>query len=193
MSIAPKILAFAGTTRTEAFNKKLIRIAAAAARAAGGDVTLIDLRDLPMPIYDGDLEAAEGIPPNAQKLKELMLSHPGFLLSTGEYNSSVTGVLKNAIDWASRAAPGEPELACFKGRVAALLAASPGMLGGMRGMAAVRLILGNIGTLVITEQMALPRAHEAFEADGSLKDPKRLAAVERVTSQLVRILNKLGT
>ena len=192
MTDRPKILAFAGTTRTEAFNKKLIRIAAAASKAAGGDVTLIDLRDLPMPIYDGDLEAAEGIPPNAQKLKELMLAHPGFLISTGEYNSSVTGVLKNAIDWASRAAPGEPELACFKGKVAALLAASPGMLGGMRGMAAVRLILGNIGTLVITEQMALPRAHEAFEADGSLKDPKRLAAVERVAGQLVKIVAKLA-
>jgi NAD(P)H-dependent FMN reductase len=192
MSSNPKILAFAGTTRTEAFNKKLIRVGAAAARAAGGDVTLIDLRDLPMPIYDGDLEAAEGIPPNAQKLKELMLAHPGFLLSTGEYNSSVTGVLKNAIDWASRSAPGEPELACFRGKVAALLAASPGMLGGMRGMMAVRSILGNIGVLVLPDQAALPRAHEAFAPDGSLKDPKRLAAVERVAAQLVKILGKLS-
>ena len=187
-----RILAFAGTTRTDALNKKLIRVAAAAAREAGGDVTLIDLRDLPMPLYDGDLEAKEGIPPNAMKLKELMLAHRGLLISTGEYNSSVTGVLKNAIDWASRSAPGEPELACYKDKVAALVSASPGMLGGMRAMAAVRLILGNIGAIVIPEQLALGRAHEAFEADGSLKDPKRAAAVSKVASALVRVVEKLA-
>jgi NAD(P)H-dependent FMN reductase len=191
--MAPKILAFAGTTRTDAFNKKLIRIAAAAAREAGGDVTLIDLRDLPMPLYDGDLEAKEGIPPNAMKLKELMLAHRGLMLSTGEYNSSVTGVLKNAIDWASRSSPGESELACYKDKIVALLAASPGMLGGMRAMMAVRSILGNIGCLVIPEQLALGRAHEAFEADGSLKDPKRAAAVTKVAGALVRILSKLSS
>lgn len=192
MADTPKILAFAGTTRTEAFNKKLIRVAAAAARDAGGEVTLIDLRDLPMPIYDGDLEAKEGIPPNAMKLKELMLAHRGLLLSTGEYNSSITGVLKNAIDWASRSAPGEAELACFKDKVAGLLSASPGMLGGLRALFHVRQILGNIGVLVIPDQLALGRAHEAFNDDGSLKDPKRAASVAKVASALVRIVGRLS-
>lgn len=192
MADAPRILAFAGTTRTEAFNKKLIRIAAAAARSAGGDVTLIDLRDFPMPLYDGDLEAAEGIPPVAMKFKELMLAHRGLLISTGEYNSSVTGVLKNAIDWASRSAPGESELACFKDKIAGLVSASPGMLGGLRALFHVRQILGNIGVLVIPEQLALSRAHEAFEPDGSLKDPKRAASVTKVASALVRIVGKLS-
>ena len=187
----PRILAFAGTTRTEAFNKKLIRVAAAAARDAGAEVTLIDLRDYPMPLYDGDLEAREGIPPVAMKFKELMLVHRGLLLSTGEYNSSITGVLKNAIDWASRSAPGEAELACFKDKIAGLVSASPGMLGGLRALFHVRQILGNIGVLVIPEQLALGRAHEAFEADGSLKDPKRAAAAGRVASALVRLISKL--
>ncbi|HEU4339115.1 MAG TPA: NAD(P)H-dependent oxidoreductase [Planctomycetota bacterium] len=187
-----KILAFAGTTRTEALNKKLIRVAAAAAREAGAEVTLIDLRDFPMPLYDGDLEAEVGIPPMAVKFKELMFTHRGLMISTGEYNSSITGVLKNAIDWASRSEPGEAELACFKDKVAGLLSASPGMLGGMRAMTAVRSILGNIGVLVIPEQLALGRAHEAFEADGSLKDPKRAAAVAKVASALVRIVTKLS-
>ena len=191
MAAAPKILAFAGTTRTEAYNKKLIRVAAAAAREAGAEVTLIDLRDYPMPLYDGDLEAREGIPPVAMKFKELMLAHRGLLLSTGEYNSSITGVLKNAIDWASRSAPGEAELACFKDKVAGLVSASPGMLGGLRALFHVRQILGNIGVLVIPEQLALSRAHEAFESDGSLKDPKRAAAVARVASALVRLVSKL--
>src|SRR6185503_14534211 len=100
----PKILAFAGTTRVDALNKKLIRVATAAAKAAGAEVTLIDLRDFPLPLYDGDLEEKEGIPANGVKLKGLMMAHRGLLLSTGEYNSSVTGVLKNTIDWISRSA-----------------------------------------------------------------------------------------
>jgi chromate reductase, NAD(P)H dehydrogenase (quinone) len=188
----PAILAFAGTTRTDALNKKLIRVAAASAREAGADVTLIDLRDLPMPLYDGDLEAKEGIPPNAMKFKELMLAHRGLLISTGEYNSSITGVLKNAIDWASRSSPGEAELACFKDKVAGLVSASPGMLGGLRALFHVRQILGNIGVLVIPEQLALGRAHEAFEADGALKDPKRAAGVSKVAQALVRVVSKLS-
>jgi chromate reductase, NAD(P)H dehydrogenase (quinone) len=192
MADKPKILAFAGTTRTDALNKKLIRVAAAAAREAGGDVTLIDLRDLPMPLYDGDLEASAGIPPNGMKFKELLLAHRGLLLSTGEYNSSITGVLKNAIDWASRSSPGEAELACFKDKVAGLVSASPGMLGGMRALVHVRQILGNIGVLVIPEQLALGRAHEAFEADGALKDPKRAASVAKVASALVRVTTRLS-
>ena len=123
-----KILAFAGSTRTDSFNKKLIRVAVKGAEAAGAEVTLIDLRDLPMPRYDGDLEEKEGVPPNGRRLKELMKSHSGFLLSCPEYNSSITGVLKNAIDWASREEEGEKPLVCFRGKTAALMSASPGVL-----------------------------------------------------------------
>src|SRR5438552_18679945 len=107
----PRILAFAGSTRTQSFNKKLVKIVAAGARAAGAEVTMLDLRDIPLPLYDGDLEAAEGLPENAKKLKELMKSHAGFLISCPEYNSSISGVLKNAIDWASRPMPGDAPLA----------------------------------------------------------------------------------
>ena len=91
-----KILAFAGSTRTESFNKKLIRIAVAGARQAGAEVTLIDLRDFPLPLYDGDLEDRDGLPENAKKLKQLFLTHDGLLISAPEYNSSITGVMKNA-------------------------------------------------------------------------------------------------
>src|SRR5579871_4657829 len=162
----PKILAFAGSTRSESYNKKLVRTAADAARSAGADVTLLDLRDFAMPIYDGDLEAREGLPENARKFKAQMLAHQGLLLSCPEYNSSITAVLKNTIDWASRPLPGEAPLACFTGKVAALLAASPGSLGGLRGLVSVRSILGNIGVLVLPDQVAIVKAHEAFEADG---------------------------
>ena len=191
MPVAPKILAFAGSTRTESFNKKLVRLAAAGAQAAGADVTLIDLRDYPMPLYDGDCEAKEGLPANAQKLKALMVAHQGLLISAPEYNSSISGVLKNTFDWASRSIPGEAPLVAFKGKTAALLSASPGALGGLRGLVHVRALLNNIGVLVIPDQLSVPKAHEAFNADGSLKDPKQQAAVENLVRSLTALLQKL--
>ena len=187
----PRILAFAGSTRTDSFNKKLIKIAVAGARTAGAEVTLIDLRDFPMPLYDGDLETNEGLPENAKKLKALFLSHDGLLLSCPEYNSSITGVLKNAIDWVSRPAPGEASLACFAGKVASLMSASPGGLGGLRGLDHVRSILGNIQVLVLSDQVAVPKADQAFAPEGSLKDPKQHAAVEKLGANLAAMLAKL--
>ncbi len=192
MAYTPKILAFAGSTRTDSFNKKLVKVAVAGARAAGADVTLLDLRDLPMPLYDGDLEAKEGIPPTALQFKALMLAHQGLLIAAPEYNSGISGVLKNAIDWASRAAAGEAPLASFAGKVASLMSASPGALGGLRGLVHVRSILGNIRVLVLPEQVAVSRAHEAFNPDGALKDAKQQASVEQLGRNLADILTKLN-
>jgi NAD(P)H-dependent FMN reductase len=180
MAYQPRILAFAGSLRQDSFNKKLVRLAMAGAAAAGAKVTYLDLRDLPLPVFDQDLEAAEGLPPNGRKLKDLLLAHDGLLLSAPEYNSSITAVLKNAIDWASRAVPGEAPLGCFTGKVAALLSASPGALGGLRGLVTVRSILGNIGVLVLPTQIAVPKAHEAFKA-----------AVEKLGADLAQVLVKL--
>ncbi len=191
MALVPRVLALAGSTRSGSYNKKLIRIAASAAQAAGAEVTLIDLRDLPMPLMDEDLEEREGIPENAQKLKALMKSHHGLLLACPEYNSSISGVLKNAIDWASRPMDGEKPLECFAGKVAALLSASPGSLGGLRGLVTVRSILGNLQVLVLPDQVAVGKAHEAFGEDGSLRDPKRAAAVNSLAAKLVDTLRKL--
>ena len=188
---APKILAFAGSTRTDSWNKKLIKIAAAGARAAGAEVTLVDLRDFPMPLYDGDLEEKEGLPPKAREFKRLMLEHGGILISSPEDNSSVSGVLKNAIDWASRSEPGEAPLAAYAGKVAGLVAASPGALGGLRGLVHLRAILGNIKVLVIPEQVAVSKAPEAFTPEGGLKDAKQQAAVEKVGAEVASLLAKL--
>lgn len=188
----PKILAFAGSTRTGSFNKKLVRIAAEHARAAGGDVTLIDLRDFAMPLYDGDLEEASGLPENAKKLKSLMREHDGFLISAPEYNSSITGVLKNTIDWASRTeTDDEPDLVCFRGKTAALMSASPGALGGLRGLVHVRAILGNIGVFVVPNQISIPVAHEAFDENGRLKDSKKNQQLQTIASTLVQMTAKL--
>lgn len=189
----PKILAFAGSTRTDSFNKKLIKIAAAGARDVGAEVTLIDLRDFPMPLYDGDLEQRDGIPPAACKLKDLMLPHQGFLISSPEYNSSISGVLKNTIDWTSRQSEGEIPLVCFKNKVAGLMSASPGGLGGLRGLVHVRSTLENIGVLVIPEQMAVARAHEAFNTDGTMKNKDQEDQVKKIGVNVAKLLIKLTT
>jgi len=187
----PTILAFAGSTRTESYNKRLIKIAVAGAQAAGAEVTLIDLRDFPLPLYDGDLEARDGLPANARKLKDLFLSHRGLLISAPEYNSSITAVLKNTLDWVSRPVPGEPPLAGFDGKVAALMSASPGTLGGLRGLVHLRSILQNIKVIVLPDQVAVPRAGDAFNPDGSLKDAQQHTAVEGLGAKLAQILSKL--
>lgn len=192
MAYTPKILAFAGSTRKDSYNKKLVQIAANGARSAGAEVTYLDLRDIPMPIYDEDLEAAEGIPPNALKLKELMMQHQGLLIACPEYNSSITPVLKNAIDWASRPLPGEGMLACYVDKVAAIMSASPGGFGGMRGLVHVRSILGNIKVIVLPDQVAVSKAYEVFNADGTLKDPKQQASVEKLGENVAKVLAKLN-
>jgi chromate reductase len=187
----PKILVFAGSTRTASFNKKLVRLAADAARAAGGDVTLVDLRDFAMPLYDGDLEEAEGLPEGAKRFKKLMREHDGFIIASPEYNSSITGVLKNAIDWASREeTDDEPALVAYRGKVALLLSASPGALGGLRALFHVRAILGNIGVIVLPDQLAIGTAHEAFDQDGQLKDPVKARKVKDLAGGLVAFLRK---
>lgn len=188
---APKILAFAGSTRSESWNKKLVKVAVEGARTAGAEVTLVDLRDFPMPLYDGDLEAASGLPEHARRLKRLFTDHQGLLISSPEYNSSIPAVLKNAIDWVSRPEPGEPELAAFSNKVAVLMSASPGGLGGLRALVAVRSLLGNIKVLVLPDQVSVSKAHEAFNADGTLKDAKQSAAVQKLGKTLAETVAKL--
>ena len=187
----PHILAFAGSTRRESVNKKLVSVAAQGARESGAEVTLIDLKDFPLPLFDQDLEAEQGMPENGQKLKQLFIDHDGLLIASPEYNSSFPAILKNAIDWVSRPAPGEPSLVAFRGKVATLMSASPGALGGLRGLVHVRSILGNIGVIVLPDQIAVPKANEAFEADGSLKHPKQHAGIEGLGHTLASFLMKL--
>ena len=190
MTSQPRILAFAGSTRQDSFNKKLIRIAAAGARTAGAEVTEIDLRDYPMPIFDGDLESAEGLPDTALALKQVMLEHDGLLIAAPEYNSSVTAVLKNTIDWLSRPTSDSPMLAAFQGKTVALMSAG-GALGGLRGLVHVRAILGNIGMLVLPNQVTIRSAAEAFEADGTLKDAAHQKNVEQLGVELAKVMIKL--
>lgn len=187
------ILAFSGSTREGSLNKKLVNIAAEAAREAGGEVSVIDLRDYPLPIYDGDFEAAEGVPENAMKLKALFKQHRGVLIATPEYNTSITGVLKNAIDWVSRPVEGEAFLECFMGKGAGLLSAALGPVGGLRAQAHLRQILGGIQMIVIPEHWSVPGAtDDSFDEDGNLKDATGQTMVRGVGSALAGFLTRLS-
>lgn len=186
----PKILAIAGSLRKGSFNKKLLRIAVEGAREAGAEVTLIDLKDYPMPIYDGDLEEKEGLPPNASKLKSLFLENEGILIASPEYNSSISAALKNAIDWISRPQPNEEDLIAFKKKIACLMSASPSWMGGIRGLVHLRSILGNIHVLVLPDQINITNAYQAFDSQDNLLDAKKQAQVKRLGAQLAAATSK---
>lgn len=186
-----RILAFAGSTRKASFNRQLVAVAAKSAEAAGAEVTLINLADFPLPIFDQDYEAEHGIPENATKLKQLFIDHNGLLIASPEYNSSVSAVLKNAIDWISRRAEGEPLKAAFLGKTAAIMAASPGGLGGIRGLVHLRAILQNIGILVMPDQITLSEAHTAFGDDGALTQERKQASIDTLARELVETVGKL--
>jgi len=191
MADVPRILAFAGSTRKESFNKKLVKVAAEGARQAGAQVTVIDLRDYPLPLYDGDLEV-QGIPENVRKLKKIFIELDGLLISSPEYNSSISGVLKNTIDWVSRKTePQEASLSAYRNKIAAIMSASPGALGGLRGLSILRPLLSHIGVLVLPTQVAVSKAAEAFDAQGNLKDTKQNDAVRKLGADLAGMIGKL--
>jgi NAD(P)H-dependent FMN reductase len=164
----PKILVLAGSARRDSIHRKLARQTVETLRTAGVEATLADLRDFPMPIYDGDLEAAEGIPPAAKALKELARGHDGFAIASPEYNGSFPALLKNALDWISRPEPGERHLEVFRGKVAAILSASPGPGGGKRGLHQLRELLEMMSVSVIARDLAIARSSGAFDDAGRL-------------------------
>ena len=188
MSDQPRVLAFAGSARTDSFNVKLVNIAAEGAREAEAEVTVLNLKDFPMPLFNQDLEAAEGPPEQATRLKGIMLAHEGLLIASPEYNSSISPLLKNTIDWVSRPADGEPMLAGYRDKVAAVMSASPGGLGGLRGLVHLRSILSNMGVLVIPDQVAVTQTHSAFDDHGNLLDAKRQTSVQGLGRSVVKLI-----
>lgn len=192
---APRILVFAGSARRDSLNKKLARAAAKFITIPDVEVTFLDLDDYPMPVYHGDLEAAEGMPANGLKLRELFIAHDALLIASPENNQSVPSLLKNTIDWLSRGI-GDGKainsgLAPFRGKVAALMGATPGPYGTLRGMPHLRQILSSLGVTVLGPQVGVPRAHEAFDENGAIKDSRVSKSVESLAASLVEFTRKL--
>ena len=182
----PKLLMFAGSARTASTNKKLAALAVSTAQKADLDVTLIDLKDFEMPIYDGDLEDDAGLPENAKRLKQLFVEHDGIFIASPEYNSSFSPLLKNALDWISRPhTENEPPLWAYSGKVAALGSVAPGALGGLRGLVPLRMMLGNIGVTVMPNQVAISNGFSAFDDAGALKNEQQSQMLKATLDQLI--------
>lgn len=173
MATELRILGLAGSARRDSFNKRLVRVALEGAAATGCETTFLDLRDHPLPLYDADLEAEHGLPEEAATLREIFSAHQGLLISAPEYNGSITPLLKNTLDWISRGPGQRPDLSPYRGKVAAVMAASPGPLGGLRGLSVVRTLLTTLGVTTLPGQITVRGAHEEFDAGGNLKDPAR--------------------
>ncbi|MFI4917814.1 MAG: NADPH-dependent FMN reductase [Phycisphaerales bacterium JB060] len=188
----PKILVFAGSLRTESWNHKLAVAASKGAEKAGAVVTVIRLREFQLPLYDQEIEDHQGLPENCLKLKELFKAHHGFLIGCPEYNSSISGVLKNTVDWISRPREGEAPLECFDRKVIGLTAASPGGLGGIRGLPIERMMFGHIKAIVLPDQYALSGADKAFNDDGNLKDDKQREMAEGVGKAVAEVAARVG-
>jgi len=188
-----RIVVIPGSARKESVNHKLAVHAVGVARELGAEARLIDPREHVLPLFDQDLEEAEGLPAAAKTIKKRLVEADGVIFCSPEYNSSVTPLMKNLIDWSSRAeSDDEPPLAAFRGKVAGLLAASPGALGGLRGLVHLRSILGNIGMFVVPQQFALSGAYDKFDFDGVLTDERARSQVKAVVTQVVETTGKLA-
>ena len=186
-----KVLAFSGSARKNSFNQAVATVAAKGAEVAGAEVTLINLGDYPMPIFNEDDESTGGLPESAQAFKQLLLNHDAFIIASPEYNSSYPALLKNAIDWASRMQEGEKPLQAFKGKPVAIMAASAGALGGMRVLVVLKMLLGNIGMHVLPNQKAIGKVNTLINDQGELDDEKTIKQIHQVASQLVEFAGKL--
>jgi NAD(P)H-dependent FMN reductase len=190
----PRILVIPGSLRTGSHNARLAALAAKELALAEAEVTLISLEDYPLPLFDADLAAASGPPQAAAQLKRMLIAHQGVFITSPEYSASVTPLLKNTIDWISRVRDrGEPTYAAFKGRVFAIGSATNSGSGGLRSLMALRQILElGCGALVIPEQVAVPRAEEAFDDKDNLKDEALAAALKAMARRLVELASMMS-
>ena len=187
----PKILAFAGSLREHSLNKRVLKTAVKGAEKAGAEVTYIDLRDYPMPIYDLDDHERNGFDENALKLQGLLTEHDGLLVASPEYNGSLPAALKNAIDWASRPSGRYERSKVFRGKVAAMMTASPGSLGGVRSLAHLRGVLTSVGVHVLPQEIAVTFAEDKFAGDGDeMTDETVRGNLEALGASLVEMLRK---
>lgn len=189
-----RLLAMPGSARTGSWNRRLLSVLVDGARVAGAEVTLFEPREYVMPLYDGDLEAAEGIPPAAARFQTLFAEHDGLLLATPEYNGFFPPLVKNSFDWLSRPLPdgsGRPGTIHVRGKPAGIVAASPGALGGIRSLQHTRQYLSNLGFLVVPDQVGVPRADKAFDEAGRMNDERQQASVQAVGAAVARLARRM--
>ncbi len=191
MSKQPKILAFAGSLREKSYNKRVLKAAMEGAKNAGAEVTFVDLKDYPMPLYDADLQQMQGFPPTAAAFQNLLLEHDGLMIASPEYNGSLSGALKNVIDWTSRANGNLKTIECYKGKVAAIVTASPGSFGGIRCLAHLRDILTIMLVNTLPSEIAVGKVSAMFDGDdGKMTDDAMRGILENLGASLADMLLK---
>jgi NAD(P)H-dependent FMN reductase len=182
------LFAISGSLRSGSFNRTLIVLAAAEARRQGAQVVLGDFRNLAPPLYDYDREVAEGFPPEAQALIRHIEQAEGILIATPEYNNSVPGPFKNAIDWVSRVKPYR-----FLDKPVLLMGASSGFTGARKGMAALHIALAYQGAAIHPEVVSVQKGGEAFGPDGAFTDPTMAATLARVVGDFLASMKARAT
>ena len=181
----PHLIAFAGSLRQDSYNKQLVNIAAEQARNNGAKVTVIDLKEYPLPIFDEDLEK-ELVSPELDALRALFASADGLLIASPEYNGSFSSVLKNTIDWLSRPAQDKSYAPAYGQFTVGLMAASPGGLGGIRGLSHLRELMSNLGSLVVPNQIAVGAAYEAFDENNQFKNAAMGDRLEALVKHVIQ-------
>ena len=191
MAKNPKILAFAGSLREHSYSKRIVKTAARGAEEAGAEVTYIDLRDYPMPIYNADDHEKNGFDANSLKLQKLFMEHDGLLIASPKYNASLSAALKNTIDWTSRKSDEFKLGEVFKGKVGAIMTESPGAFGGIRCLGHLRDVLTILLVNVLPSEIAVGKVHEMFDGDGDeMIDAKMKGILEGLGASLVDILKR---
>ena len=183
-----KIAVLPGSSRSGSVNKKVAAAAARALKERGADVRLVDLGEFVAPVYNADIERTEGLPETMSRLKRIIRDADGLAISTPEYNGFVPPLLVNAFSWVSRPEGGEESCAAFSGKTAAILAASPGGLGGVRVVPRLRDYLAELGVTVVPGFVTIRSAYSAFEEDGSFTDGSSSDAVAALMTKLIAAL-----
>ena len=191
MSQTPKILAISGSLRRDSLNKKVVALVSEGARRAGAEITVVDLKEFRLPLYDDDLIAESGFDERAAELQQMLLAHNGLIVASPEYNGSISGALKNFFDWTSRANGNVKMGDCYGGKVAAILSASPGSFGGIRCLSHLRGILSILGVHVLPEEFAVGTAHTAFDDGGVFKEERMRQNLERHGANVAETIKKL--
>ncbi|MGO1396696.1 MAG: NADPH-dependent FMN reductase [Halomonas sp.] len=186
-SSVAKVLVLAGSAREGSLNKQLARLAAKRIEVLGGEATFIDLKDYPCPLFDEDIEA-QGMPDNVLRLRGILADHQGVLIASPEYNGFITPLLKNTLDWLSRPYQETPGLGLFAGKWAALVAASPGGLGGIRALPLGQQLLANLGLIVLPQPLSLAKAGSAFNGSGALNDAATGEKLDALCQRLVGVM-----
>lgn len=186
-----KILAFAGSARRDSWNRKVLAVAVAAAREAGAEVTVVNLGDYPMPIYNADWHEEHGVPPAMLELRALMMAANGLLVASPEYNTSITPLLKNTIDWLSQGVNGESGRAPFEGKVGGLMGASDGAFGTIRSLPQVSMIFANLGVLMLPV-VAVPSVAKAFDEAGAMTNERTRKSLSALGTRVANMIVKLG-